>query len=229
MTRNAFPGTGRPGALGVTAVLALSVIACGGQEQQVVDNYFRAIQTRDAQTVAGFSTVQFEGSVKSWKVESVGEEQRAPAPIADLDKKMKDAAEAEAQNKKEYNAYFNANPVEVDRVMKLPQGAPVPAALAKYATEWRQYEEKNKTLKTAAAEAKAAFEREKRLVTMSTGQQQDVEKLSGDLVTKDVVVQVETDGDMKPYKLTLRKYELTAGGTGPKPMSRWLITGLRAQ
>lgn len=213
----------------VTLGLAAAVIACGGQEAQVVERYFRAVQAKDAQTMAGFSTVQFDGAVKSWKVTNVGEEQRSAAPLPDLDAKMKAAAEAEANNKKEYNAYFNAHPVEVDRVQKLieSRGA-IPAALAKTAADWQKFIEQDKALKSAAADAKSAFEREKRLVAMSTGQTADVEKLTGDLVVKEVTIDLETDGDVKPYKMTLRKYEVSAGA-GPKPMSRWLITGLAAQ
>lgn len=212
-----------------TLGLAALAIGCGGQEAQVVERYFRAVQARDQQTMAGFSTVQFSGEVKSWKVTSVGEEQRSPAPLPDLDAKMKAAAEAEANNKKEYNAYFNAHPVEVDRVQKLLENkSAIPAGLAKTAADWQKFIEQDKALKAAAADAKAAYEREKRLVSMSTGQTTDVEKLTGELVIKEVMIDLEVDGDVKPHKMTLRKYDVSAGA-GPKPMSRWLITGLVAQ
>ena len=104
--------------VGFTAAAALAAltIACGSQEGQVIDNFFSATKAKDNQTVSSFSIVQFDQEVKSWKVKSVGEEQRVPAPLASLATALKTAEEAEAQNKKDASAYFNAHPLEVDKV-----------------------------------------------------------------------------------------------------------------
>ena len=69
--------------IGFTAasVLAALTIACGSQEATVVDSFFRATQAKDTETVSSFSIVPFEGEVQSWKVTSVGEAQRSPAPL----------------------------------------------------------------------------------------------------------------------------------------------------
>lgn len=213
------------------ATMTTLLIACGGGvEKQVVDSYFRAVQTKDAQTAAGISTVTFDGGVKSWKIVSVGEEQRSPAPAAELGKAMTTAAEAEAANKKEYSSYFNAHPVEVDKVQKLiASNGAIPAALSKTAEDWKAFIDKEKTLKAAAVEAKIAFEREKKLVSQSTNQKDGVEALVGDVVLKEAVVEVEREGgEMKNYKVTLRRYEV---GQPDKPRlgSRWIITGIAAQ
>ena len=107
-----------------TAAAALATIttACGNQETQVIENFFRAIQAKDNQTVSSFSMVQFDQEVKSWKVKSVGEEQRVPAPLASLAKTLKEADEAVAENKKDASGYFNAHPLEVDKVKPLVAG-----------------------------------------------------------------------------------------------------------
>src|SRR5689334_14374490 len=91
------------------AAFAALTMACGGQETQVIENFFRAVQAKDNQTVSSFAVVQFDQEVKSWKVKSVGEEQRSPAPLAGLAKALKEADEAAGQNKKDASAYFNAH------------------------------------------------------------------------------------------------------------------------
>lgn len=217
---------------GITAAAAFAVVtmACGNQETQVIENYFRAVQAKDNQTVTSFSMVQFEGTVKSWKVKSVGEEQRTPAPLPGMAAALKAADEAVAQNKKDAGAYFNAHPLEVDKVKPLVEnGGAIPPALSKTAADWKKFNDADKELKTKAAEAKQAYEREKRLVVMSTGQPAEADNLQGDLVTKVAAVEIESDGDVKTYNIQIRKYDVAPGGQGTKVMSRWLIQSITPQ
>jgi hypothetical protein len=217
---------------GFSAVTALAAVtlACGNQETQVIENFFRAVQAKDNQTVTSFSMVQFDQEVKSWKVKSVGEEQRTTAPLAGMAAGLKAADDAVAQNKKDAGAYFNAHPLEVDKVKPLVEsGGAVPANLQKTADDWKKFNDADRDLKTKAAEAKQAYEREKRLVIMSTGQAQTADTLVGDLITKTAVVDVETAGGPKTYAIQLRKYEVAPGGQGTKIMSRWLIQSITPQ
>lgn len=218
--------------IGFTAAAAFAAltVACGNQETQVIENFFRAVQAKDNQTVSSFAVVQFDQEVKSWKVKSVGEEQRVPAPLGGLAKALKEADEAAAQNKKDASAYFNAHPLEVDKVKPLVEsGAKVPANLQKTADDWKKFSETDRELKSKAAEAKQAYEREKRLVTMSTGSAGDPEALVGDLITKTAVVDIETGGDVKLYTIQLRKYDVAPPGQTAKVMSRWLIQAVTPQ
>lgn len=218
--------------VGFTAAAAFAAltIACGNQETQVIENFFRAVQAKDNQTVSSFAVVQFDQEVKRWKVKSVGEEQRTPAPLANLAKALKEADEAAAQNKKDASAYFNAHPLEVDKVKPLVEsGGKIPANLQTTADDWRKFTEKDHDLKEKAANAKQAYEREKRLVTMSTGSAGNADALVGDVVMKTAVVEVESGGDVKSYAIQLRKYDVAPGGQGAKVMSRWLIYSLTPQ
>ena len=213
----------------VAAVAAIT-IGCGNQETQVIENFFRAVQAKDNQTVTSFSLVQFDQEVKSWKVKSVGEEKRVPAPLASLAAALKADDEAAAQNKKDAGAYFNAHPLEVDKVKPLVEsGGAVPKNLQKTADDWKKFNDADKEWKVKAAEAKQAYEREKRLVTMSTGQGADANSLVGDLVTKIAIVDIETGGDIKPYAIQLRKYDVAPAGQTAKVMSRWLIQSITPQ
>lgn len=217
---------------GYTAIAAFAAvtIACGNQETTVINTFFGAVQQKDNGTIASFSMVQFDKPVKSWKVKSVGEEQKTPAPISSLAAALKAADEAVAQNKKEAGAYFNAHPLEVDKVKPLVEaGSSVPAALQKTADDWKKFNDADKENKTKAAEAKIAYDKEKRLVTMSTGASSEVDKLMGDLVTKTALVEVESEGDVKTYAIQLRKYDVAPGGQGAKSNSRWLIQSITPQ
>jgi hypothetical protein len=212
------------------AVLAAVTLACGNQETQVIENFFRAVQAKDNQTVTSFSMVQFDQEVKSWKVKSVGEEQRTPAPLAGMATGLKAADDAVAQNKKDAGAYFNAHPLEVDKVKPLVEnGGAVPANLQKTADDWKKFNDADRDLKTKAAEAKQAYEREKRLVVMSTGQAQTADTLVGELITKTAVVDVETAAGPKTYSIQLRKYDVAPSGQTAKTMSRWLIQSITPQ
>ncbi len=218
--------------IGFTAAAAFAAltIACGNQETQVIENFFRAVQAKDNQTVSSFAVVQFDQEVKSWKVKSVGEEERGPAPLATLAKALKDADEAAAQNKKDASAYFNAHPLEVDKVKPLVEsGGKVPANLQKTADDWKRFSETDRDLKEKAANAKQAYEREKRLVTMSTGSAGSADSLAGDLISKTAIVEVESGGDVKPYAIQLRKYDVAPAGQTAKVMSRWLIYSITKQ
>lgn len=216
---------------GFAAIAAAAfTIACGNQETQVIENFFRAVQAKDNQTVASFSMVQFDQEVKSWKVKNVGEEQRTPAPLGTLAAALKAADEAAAQNKKDAGAYFNAHPLEVDKVKPLVEsGGAIPKGLQTTAADWKRFNDADKELKAKAAAAKQAYEREKRLVTMSTGQAGEADSLVGDLITKIATVEVEAGGDVKTYAIQLRKYDVAAAGQTAKVMSRWLIQSITPQ
>jgi len=209
---------------------AAFTIACGNQETQVIENFFRAVKAKDNQTVTSFSMVQFDQEVKSWKVKSVGDEQRTPAPLGTLSAALKAADEAATQNKKDAGAYFNAHPLEVDKVKPLVEsGGVIPKNLQKTAEDWKRFNDADKDLKAKAADAKQAYEREKRLVTMSTGQAGEADSLVGDLIVKTAQVEVEAGGDIKTYAIQLRKYEVAPAGQTAKVMSRWLIQSITPQ
>lgn len=214
----------------VAAALAALTIACGSQEGQVIDNFFRATKAKDTQTVTSFSMVQFDQEVKSWKVKSIGEEQRVPAPLSTLAAAHLAADEAAAENKKDEGAYFNTHPLEVDKVKTLLEnGGAIPANLQKTATDWKRFVDADKGLREKVDETQKAYDREKRIVTMSTGKAGDVDSLVGDQLSNTAIVEVESGGGAKSYAIQLRKYDVTAGGKGAKLMSRWLILSITPQ
>ena len=75
----------RATALAVAIGLVVLGVACsGGAEKNVVKQYFNALAANDTNTLTSFAAVAFQEEVESYKVVSVSEETRGPAPLPDL-------------------------------------------------------------------------------------------------------------------------------------------------
>jgi hypothetical protein len=214
---------------GVFVVVAAAVlVACGHAEQRVVDQYFGAVNQGDDQTLASFAAVKFDKKVSSWSITEVGADQRVPAELPNLVKKVSDTEAAIADNKKVYNTYFLDHPKEVDQARELlkKEGAPIPAGLKKYADDWKAFTEKERELKKQLVDAKAAVEKEKRAVSLSMGQVDDIDSLTGEVITKTISLNLKIDGADKPYAMVLRKYEMQSAAGAGTMHSRWVVSGL---
>src|SRR5215468_6194270 len=218
----------RGAALGaILAVTALGAACGGGSEGRVIDQYFNALRANDNVTLTSFAAVAFDKKVDAWKIKGATPETRSPASLPDLAKKVTDLETELAANKKAAGAYSLEHYGDIDKVKDLQKGnKPVPGNLKDVAEKWGQFNDKDRELKRAVAEAKNAVEREKRNVTLSVGQQEDVEKLAGEVVSKQVDVDLTIAGEVKPYTMTLRKYELTGGSAG-RMVSRWVIQNIQ--
>lgn len=218
----------RRAALLIVLCAAVASAACGHPEQRIVDQYFNALKANDNQTLTSFAMVAFDQEVADWKITAAATETRSPATLADLGKKVADLEAELAANKKAAGTYANERYSDIDKVKELQKaGKRIPAALTKVAEEWGQFNEKDRELKRQVAEAKDAFEREKRNVTLSVGQLEEVEKLSGEMVQKQLDLELTIDGQAKPYTMVLRKYELSGGNGGQRMVSRWVVQDLK--
>jgi len=217
----------RRSALLVVSSLAAAAVGCSQPEKVVVDKYFGAVNQQDNQTLTSFSSVSFTKKVDRWEIKGTVAEDKTPAPLPDLVKKVKDAQAAIEQNKKDYMAYFNAHPKEVDQVQELLKkpDAKIPGNLQKTADDWKAFLDKKRDLDRALSQAKANVEREKRNVILSVGEVDKNESLSGELLSKKIELALVIDGQPKDYLMTLSKYDLK-NETGPRVVSRWIVSGL---
>jgi septal ring factor EnvC (AmiA/AmiB activator) len=214
-------------AFGAIAALGLTLAGCGHPEQKVVDQYFTAVNQKDQQTLSSFAVVGFDKKVDKWSITKSGEEKREPAPLTALVKKRNDADAAVAENKKKASAYALDHIAEVDQVREAhKKGASVPAKLQGVAAEWDKFNQADRELKKAAAEAKDAVEKEKRNVVLSVGQLDDLESLTGEMISKQSELELTVAGEPKKYTMSLRKYEVGSGDKGPRVVSRWVVYGL---
>jgi len=215
-------------ALAVALGLAVAGLACSSSEKNVINQYFTALRANDQGTLTSFAMVAFDQKVDDWKVVSVGPETKTPVALPDLVKKQKDLEAELAKNTRDARAWGNDLNVypKLDQVRSLEQtGQKIPASLEPVHQKWSEFNTKDRELKKAVSEAKEAVEREKRNVALSVGQVEDIETLGGEVLSKDVDLNLTIGGQVKPYVMTMRKYELT-GGTGPRMISRWVVQSI---
>jgi hypothetical protein len=214
----------RIGALWVLAGPILVAAACGHKDQRLVDQYFNAVNAKDNQTLSSFAAVGFDKKVDKWRIAKEGDEEKNPMPLPDLVGKQKELEKALADNKKAATAYSMDHYAEVDQVRELRKaGKPIPAKLAGVAGEWDKFNQKDRDLKKALADANAALDREKRNAERSLGNAvENVENLTGDVVQKRLDLVLTIDGEEKPYVMVIRKYD--AKGTA-RP--RWVVQELK--
>jgi hypothetical protein len=218
----------RTTALAVALGLAVAGLACSSAEKNVINQYFTALRANDQGTLTSFAMVAFDQKVDDWKVVRVGPETKTPVTLPELVKKQKELEAQLATNTREARAWGNDLNVypKLDQVRSLEQkGQKIPASLESVHLKWSEYNTKDRDLKKSVSEAKEAVEREKRNVTLSVGEVDDVENLGGEAFSKDVEVDLTVNGQVKPYVMSLRKYELT-GGKGPRMVSRWVVESI---
>jgi hypothetical protein len=208
-------------------VLALSALGCQSHpEKGVVDQYFNAVNAKDSQTLASFAAVSFDKKVDRWAIKDTLDEQKTDAPLPALAQKVKDLEAELAANTKAARTYNNDHYVELDQVKATKKDAPVPAKLQPVKAEWDKFSEKDRELKKAIANAKAEVEKEKRSVLRSIGQADDIESMAGEMKEKKIEVDLTIDGQVRPYVMTVRKYEMKRE-SGPRVVSRWVVQELQ--
>jgi hypothetical protein len=218
----------RATAFAVAMALALAVVACGGSESNVVNQYFTALRANDTNTLTSFAMVQFNQPVQDWKVTTVSPEAKAPAPLPDLVKKAADLEAEQKKNERDYRAWGNALDVypKLQQVIEIEgKGGKLQPALQPIRDKYTTFNQANRELKKAVADAKNAVERERRNVVLSVGNLEDLDHLKGEVISKDLDLDLTINGQKKPYVMTLRKYEL-AGNTGGRMVSRWVVQSL---
>jgi len=211
-----------PGSAPLAIVVLAAAAACSHPEKSVVDSYFNAVNARDNQTLSSFAVVSFDKKVQRWTIRKTLEETKTPVTLPDLVAKVKELEKAIADNTKAAQAYNNDHYKERDDLKALKKGAPVPAKLQAVAAEWEALNKKDRELKKALAEAKDAVEKEKRTVALSVGATDDLEGLTGNVVTKKILLGLTIDGQERDYVMTLRKYDVKGAGA----RSRWMIQAL---
>jgi hypothetical protein len=221
----------RATATAVALGLAVAGLACSRPESNVVDQYFTALRANDTNTLTSFAMVAFDKKVDNWKVVSIGPETRTPAALPDLVKKQKQIEADLAENLKEFRTWGNDLEVypKLDKVKDLRKDdKKIPGNLQAVAEKYDAYNEKDRALKKQLAEAKDAVARERRNTQLSIGTQFEdtMDQMTGEVVSKDIDLNLTIDGQVKPYVMVLRKYDLQSEGGGPRMVSRWVVQSL---
>jgi hypothetical protein len=219
----------RTTALAVALGLAVAAMACGGGESGVVTRYFTAVNANDTSTLSSFAAVRFDKKVESWKIVSVGPETRSPATLPDLVAKQQELEAALAQNLKEYRAWGNDLAIypKLERVKTLQRDEKkIPKNLQEIADKYDEFDANDKELKGKVADAKRAAEDEKRNTQLTVGLLDDLEKMGGEVILKTVDLDLTIDGQVEPYVMGLRRYELVSEVPGMRIVPRWVVDSL---
>lgn len=207
-------------------VVALMAVACGHPEQRVVDQYFNAVNAQDNQTLSSFSVVKFEKKVERWSIVQVSPESKAPATLPDLVKKVKDVDKQIADNKKRAAAFAQENVGAWNQISDiLAKNGKIPPQLQGVAGEREKFNQSDRELKKALAEAKEAVDRERRNTQLSVGELADLENLPGEMSSKTVELSLNIGGQPQNYVMGLRRYDLQRSGAG-RSVSRWVVHSL---
>jgi hypothetical protein len=209
------------------AALAALAIACSGPENFVIEKYFQAVNAKDNDTLTSFALVPFDKKVDKYQIKRVVSETKDVAPLAELVKKQK-AIEAQlADNTRAYKTYNLDHTAEVTDVRNAKKaGDPIPAKLSAVAADWDRFTDKDKELKKQLADAKSVVDKEKKAMGVSVGGVDDMDGLQGDVITKQVELELVIAGQPQAYLMTLKKYEVKSAN-GAHPNSRWIVSGLQ--
>jgi hypothetical protein len=213
---------------GAALVAAAFLSACGHPEKVVVDKYFQAVNAKDNQTLASFALVGFDKKVDRVVINKTSSETKEKVPLPELVKKRKDIEAQIADNKKKYNSYFLDNMKEVDEFKDVRKsGGKVPAKLTKVASDWEAFEQTEKDLKRQLDTARRSADREKSTMILSVGPVDDIESLDGEVITKQLDLDLVVEGQPQKYLMTVKRYDVKpASGVG-KVISRWIVSGLQ--
>ena len=215
------------GGVAVAAVVALAGLACGHPEKSVIDQYFNAVNAKDTQTLSSFAAVTFDKKVDKWAIKETISDEKKPAPLPELAQKAKDADAAVAANTKAVRTWSLDAYSDIEAVREARKNnKPVPPKLADVATKWDDFNAKDRDFKKTVALSKEAVDKEKRSVARSVGDVDNVEALQGEVTEKQVKLDLTIGGQVQPYVMTLRKYDLKREGGG-RVQSRWVIQNLQ--
>jgi hypothetical protein len=212
----------------VIAPLGILAAACSSNppEQQLLNQFFRASRTRDNESLARMSAVEFDpreqGEVTDFEITNIGEERRTALDFKGLIAAQTKAAEAEADFRKRRFDFESANRPALQEIAKLEKepNAKFNAAQQKLKAEWDKWRAEAPAVNKATAAAKAALSNASGPAEASLSQPGQpafaADKFQGELVSKDVTVNAEVrkDGQTtnKTLVITIQRVEGTQDG-----------------
>ena len=227
-------------ALFVAPLLSLFVVACGGagEERSLLRNYFTASRVNDRATLNNIAMVAFDpeenGTVSSFSVDSVGEEQSRTLRVRDLDQVLQEARQAEEDFTAEKIAYQDENFDAINRVLAAERDEETVGGgdqeVQEAWTDWR-----NLTMEHAkmVSDAQAELTREQNAAALSLfdpNNPPDLLAYDGEVITKDVQVTAVVDQggseSERALAITLQR-AILSGSDGAMIEGRWVVATIR--
>lgn len=225
----------------VIAPFALLAVACSSAppEQQTLSQFFRAARTRDNETLARMSAVEFSprehGEVTRFEITSVSGERRTPLefkPLIDAERK---AVADELDFRKRRLEFESTNRSALEAIAKMerdPKARMTPAQQTMKGT-WDKWRADAAVFQKAASAARSALAGATGPAEASLSQPGQPalvpEKFQGELISKDVTVnaQVSQNGQVTPKTLVITIQRVVGTMDGTQRQGRPVITRIQ--
>jgi len=225
----------------VLAPLALLGAACSKPpEQQFLSQFFRAARTRDNETLARISAVQFnpreQGEVSSFDITNVSDERRTPLDFKGLISARQKAVDDETDFRKRRLEFESTNRPALEAIAKMERdpAAKFTPAQQTLKAEWDKWRADALGVTKAAASGKAAMSSSTGPAEASLAQPGqpafDSEKFTGELVSKDVTLTAQVkspDGQTAEKKLVVTIQRVEGTQDGNRRNGRPIITRIQ--
>jgi hypothetical protein len=203
----------------IVPLVALFVSACSGsgQEQRLLRSYFLALRLNDRPTLNNIAMVRFEGgTVSTFSIESVAEEQSRPLQTKALNMSLMEAQKMEDDFTAEKVAYQEENFEAINRVLAAERDGEVSRRDVEVQEAWRDWRDRTMEHAQTVSNGQLALNNEQSAASLSLfdpNNPLDLTEYEGELLTKDVSItaNVEMDGveSERSMVITLQKAVLT--------------------
>jgi hypothetical protein len=227
------------------AILACALASLAGlagcsasTEQPILNQFFTASRLRDNTTLAGFSTVAFEpgtnGTITSFKITNVSQEQRKPLDLKSVVKAQEQArAEDEAYTRRRSQFADQYGEDVVSRVAKAGREAKLKGKDAEVHTRWFKLVDEGVVISKKVTDARRAVAAQSAVVDLSVKDPRnpiDVTKYDGELISKDVTIDAPVrlpTGQTAQKTLLVTMQRAILKGEKGEITGRWIITSIR--
>ena len=226
-------------ALVIAPFALLAACSSAPPEQQTLNQFFRAARTRDNETLARMSAVEFNprehGEVNNFEIASVSEERRTPLDFKPLIEAERKASADEMEFRKKRLEYESANRSALEAIAKMerdPKAKWTPAQQA-MKTVWEKWRADASSMQKAAAAARASLAGATGPAEASLSQPGQPglvpEKFQGELISKDVTVNAEVNhnGQVSPKTLVITIQRVVGTMDGAQRQGRPIITRIQ--
>ena len=212
--------------------------ACGGggEEEALISSFFRASRFNDRTTLGGISMVAFspdtEGTVGSFDVQSITEEQRRPLRMREMAAALAQAQQEQREFAAEMKAYQDENLDAIARVIEAERGdGNVGSRDSDVQEEWTRFREGSQGHSRAVSEAETNLSSESAVAQVSAydpNNPLDVQALEGELLTKEVTINaaVEHDGSEEDRTMVITLQRVVLNVSDGMVDGRWVITAI---
>ncbi len=203
------------------------LVSCGGPDQQALNTFFKACINGDNATMAAVSSVEFPEKVTSWEVVEIGPESVVAFPLKEL-MRTKREAESDLKNIAEEDyLYVSDNQHLYKRyqaAIEKDPDAELEDDLATFQQKFNDIRKRGEETEKALEEVNRALSLEKSTAGISLMGATVTDQLDGDVAIKEALVNVNG----KPYRITLKNYNLVDKQSQSNARSRWVITDIQA-